>query len=111
MPAFKTSVPIAGGKRKSIQSRLEKLIERQLDLPLNAEPTTEGGVIEKNFELFAMVPLSRLDDAGVVDLLQNYGNPEIAVRLQAPGTETFTLRSMEDLLTCRSKTAHMMQKN
>lgn len=81
MPAFKTSVPIAGGKRRSIQTRLEKLIERQLDIPINAEPTTEGGMNERNFELFAMVPLTRLDDAGIMDLLQNYGNPEIGVRL------------------------------
>ena len=84
------------------------MIERQLDLPVNAEPVSEGVMPEKNFELFAMVPLSRLDDNGIMEIVNNDGNPEIGVRLQAAGTENFTLRAMEDILACRTKTTHLM---
>ena len=58
-----------------------------------------------------MVPLSSLDDAGIMNLINMHGNPEISVRLQAPGTENFTLRSMEDVLACRAKSTHLLEKN
>ena len=55
--------------------RLEKLVEKQLDIPLlpnlgeglaaEGASVPTGEPIEKNFELFAMVPLQKLQDRGL----------------------------------------------
>lgn len=58
-----------------------------------------------------MVPLASLDDSGIMNLINMHGNPEISVRMQAAGTENFTLRSMEDVLACNAKSRHLLEKN
>jgi hypothetical protein len=60
-----------------------------------------GEAIEKNFELFALVPLQKLQDRGLQELLTKYKNPEIGIRLQMQGADQFTLRNMEDILSCK----------
>ncbi len=45
------------------------------------------------------------------DILKKYQNPEIAVRLQTPDSEQFTLRNFEDFLVSKEKTYNLMQKN
>lgn len=43
------------------------------------------------------------------DLLQQYGNPEIAIRLCE--AEQFNLRNFEDVLICKQKSQDLMEKN
>lgn len=56
-------------------------------MPNLGEPSAEGvnvaigEAIEKNFELFALVPLQKLQDRGLQELLTKYRNPEIGIRL------------------------------
>ena len=104
MPAFKTT---AGSSTKSVVQRLEKLVERQLDIPLQSSVNPDEDQ-EQNFELFALVPLSKLQDRGLADLITKYKNPEIAVRLKTQIAENFTLRNMEDMLSCNAKTKHLL---
>ena len=44
----------------------------------------------------------------LLDHLRNHGNSEIAIRLN---DTSLSLRGLEDLLACKEKTQHLMQKN
>ena len=69
----------------------------------------EGAGARKQYELFALVPLQKQNDKFVQDLLNQYGNPEIAIRLN--DAEQFNLRNFEDVLVCKQKSQDLMQKN
>ena len=43
-----------------------------------------------------------------MDIINKYGNPEVAVRLN---DSNLSLRTIEDILTCKQKTDHLLQKN
>jgi hypothetical protein len=59
----------------------------------------DGSPPRKQYELFALVPLQKQNDKFIQDLLNQYGNPEIAIRLNE--AEQFNLRNFEDVLICK----------
>ena len=69
----------------------------------------EGAPPRRQYELFALVPLAKQNDKFIQDLLNQYGNPEIAIRLNE--AEQFNLRNFEDVLICKQKSQDLMQKN
>ena len=72
--------------------KLEKTIEKQLGLSDH-----------KEYEMFALVPINskNCSDQAFMDIINKYGNPEVAIRLNE---SNLSLRSIEDILTCREKT-------
>lgn len=59
----------------------------------------EGNASKKSYELFALIPLQKQNDKFIQDLLAQYGNPEVAIRLN--DADQFNLRNFEDVLICK----------
>ena len=53
--------------------------------------------------MFALVPINskNCSDQAFMDIINKYGNPQVAIRLNE---SNLSLRSIEDILTCREKT-------
>jgi hypothetical protein len=115
MPAFQCRA-LSGGqsdnkkKKKSILQKIEKTVEKQLGLENR-----------NDYELFALVPLSSLNKEDLYDNIKKYNNPEIAIRLNDSSKFIslkpqfliidLSLRTLEDILVCKEKSQHLMQKN
>lgn len=64
------------------------------------------------------MPLSSLNKEDLYENIKKYNNPEIAIRLNDSSKYFLTLkfldlslRSLEDMLVCKEKSQHLMQKN
>ena len=60
--------------------------------------------------MFALIPINsrNCSDQAFMDIINKYGNPEVAIRLN---DSNLSLRTIEDILICKEKTQYMLQKN
>ena len=90
---------------KKFRAHTTKKIERTVEQQLGLDDKSQ-------YDLFAIVPLKG-NDHHVFDLLQQHKNAEIAIRINKEdnSSTSLSLRSLEDMLVCKEKSQHMLQKN